>query len=100
MENIMFIYFDVGYTLVNEDKVWKVRCEEQARTDEAEKLGLSASDIYNEIIHASVTYQPQYRTVVKKFGFKEVAPYRHELEKLYDNCMDKAGVWWNAETCF
>jgi HAD superfamily hydrolase (TIGR01549 family) len=86
MQNIKFIYFDVGYTLINEDKVWKVRCQEQAQTDEAKKLGLGSSDIYNEIIQASISYQPQYRTVVKKFGFKEVAPYRHELENIYDNC--------------
>ena len=44
------LFFDVGYTLVNEDAVWKARCREQAQTAEAKKLGLSATDIYHEII--------------------------------------------------
>lgn len=40
------IFFDVGYTLVNEDAVWELRCKEQAETEEAKRLGVSAEDIY------------------------------------------------------
>ena len=79
------LFFDVGYTLVNEDAVWERRCQEQAQTDEAKKLGLSAADIYHEIEIASVERKPQFRTVIDKFGFKEVAPYRTELEELYED---------------
>jgi HAD superfamily hydrolase (TIGR01549 family) len=71
--------------LINEDDVWEQRCIEQAEMEEAKLLGLSPKQIYEEIMRASIAYQPQYRTVVKKFGFLEAAPYRHELEKLYDN---------------
>lgn len=78
------LFFDVGYTLVNEDAVWKKRCREQAEGDEAKKLGLTADDIYHEIEIASVSRKPQYRTVVEKYCFKEVAPYRTELEMLYE----------------
>lgn len=77
------LFFDVGYTLVNEDAVWKRRCEEQAETAEAKRLGLTSGDIYREIEKASRRRLPQYRTVVKKFGFTETAPYRHECETLY-----------------
>ena len=77
------LLFDVGYTLVNEDAVWEARCREQAQTDEAKKLGLSAADIYHEIEIASISRKPQFRTLIDKYGFKEVAPYRTELEKLY-----------------
>jgi HAD superfamily hydrolase (TIGR01662 family) len=77
------LFFDVGYTLVNEDAVWEDRCREQAQTDEAKKLGLSAADIYHEIEIASISRKPQFRTLIDKYGFKEVAPYRTELEKLY-----------------
>ncbi len=83
-----YIFFDVGYTLVDESKVWQERCKEQAQTEEAKVLGLSAEDIYNEIIEASLSHKPQYRTVVKKFNFKEVAPYRHELEELYPEAIE------------
>ena len=77
------LFFDVGYTLVNEDAVWEDRCREQAQTDEAKNLGLSAADIYHEIEIASISRKPQFRTLIDKYSFKEVAPYRTELEKLY-----------------
>lgn len=83
MQNIRYVFFDVGYTLVNEDEVWALRCREQAETQEAKELGLSARQIYDEIVRASMAYQPQYRTVIKKFGFSQPAPYRHDREKLY-----------------
>lgn len=85
MKNIKCIFFDIGYTLINEDDVWEQRCIEQADMEDAKMLGLSNKQIYEEIIKATITYKPQYRTVVKKFGFLKAAPYRHELEKLYDN---------------
>ena len=77
-------FFDVGYTLVNEDAVWEARCREQAQTAEAKKLELSAADIYHEIEIASISRKPQFRMLIDKYNFKEVAPYRTELEKLYD----------------
>ena len=77
------LFFDVGYTLVNEDAVWEARCQEQAQTNEAKKLGLTATDIYHEIEIASIARKPQFRTLIDKYNFKEVAPYRTELETLY-----------------
>ena len=77
------IFFDIGYTLVNEDAVWEKRCQEQVETEEAKALGLSVVDIFHEIRKATIAWLPQYRTVVKKFNFTEVAPYRTELEVLY-----------------
>jgi HAD superfamily hydrolase (TIGR01549 family) len=85
MQNIKCVFFDIGYTLINEDDVWEQRCIEQAEMEEAKMLGISNKQINEEIIRASIEYQPQYRTVVKKFGFLKSAPYRHELEKLYNN---------------
>ena len=79
------LFFDVGYTLVNEKAVWDRRCREQAETEEAKRLGLSAGDIYREIERASIEKKPQYRTVVEKFRFREAAPYRNELETLYED---------------
>ncbi|WP_297635926.1 HAD family hydrolase [uncultured Clostridium sp.] len=84
LKSIKYIFFDVGYTLINEDKVWEKRCLEQSETEEAKVLGLSSERIYEEIIQASLAYKPQYKTVVKKFDFKEVAKYNHSLEELYE----------------
>ena len=83
MKKIKTIFFDMGYTLVNEDAVWEKRCQEQVETEEAKALGLSIVDILHEIRKATIVWLPQYKTVVKKFKFKEVAPYRTELETLY-----------------
>ena len=83
IQTIKCVFFDVGYTLINEDDVWTLRCQEQAETEQAKSLGLSASQIYDEIVQATIAYKPQYRTVVKKFGFSSPAPYHHNLEKLY-----------------
>lgn len=85
MENVKCIFFDIGYTLINEDDVWKQRCIEQSEMEDAKMLGLSHEQIYEEIIQASIEYKPQYRTVVRKFDFLKAAPYRYELERLYDN---------------
>ncbi|MBR5949309.1 MAG: HAD-IA family hydrolase [Clostridia bacterium] len=82
---IKVLFFDIGYTLVNEDAVWKRRCEEQAETVEAKALGLTADDIYREIEAASRTGAGQFRSVLRKLQIKEAAPYRHELETLYDD---------------
>ena len=81
--SIRCLFFDVGYTLVDEDAVWEARCKEQADMPEARALGLTAGDIYREIQEASRQYLPQYRAVVKKYGFTQIAPFRGELETLY-----------------
>ena len=80
--------FDVGYTLVNEDVAWRRRCEEQAETEEAKRLGLCAGDIFHEIEKASAAKLPQYRAVAEKFHFREVVPYRPETEFLYDGALE------------
>lgn len=85
MRDIKVIFFDVGYTLVNEDAVWRRRCQEQAETEEAKRLGLSAGDIFRAIEEASQARMPQFRTVIDRFRFKETAPYRHDLETLYED---------------
>lgn len=85
MKNVKCIFFDIGATLVNEDDVWQQRCQEQSEMREAKDRGISAKQIYDEIIKASKEYKPQYRAVVKNLKFSETAPYRSELEKLYDD---------------
>ena len=85
MSNLKCIFFDIGCTLVDESDVWNKRCQEQSEMSEAKRRGITAKDIYEEIVKASKEYKPQYRTVVKNFNFKESATYRSELEKLYDD---------------
>ena len=53
------LFFDVGYTLVDESAVWEQRCKTQAEMKEAKKLGLTAADLYREIEKASIAGLPQ-----------------------------------------
>lgn len=77
------LFFDIGYTLVDETAVWERRCGEQAETARAKELGLSPDDIFREICAASRAYKPWFATAAEKFGFTHIAPYRHALETLY-----------------
>ena len=81
---IRTLFFDVGYTLVNEDAVWNRRCKDQAATDEAKKLGVTAEDIYHEIEKVTIEGLPQFRTVIERFNFSSMVPYHHELETMYE----------------
>lgn len=85
---VEWIFLDMGYTLVNEDAVWRARCREQAEMPEARAKSVTAEQLWAEIENASRAYLPQYRTVMEKFGFSHAAPYRSELEKLYPDAPD------------
>ncbi|MCH5154617.1 MAG: HAD family hydrolase [Clostridiales bacterium] len=85
MKAIKYIFFDIGYTLVNEDVVWRERCREQAATPQAQQNGITAERLWNELQTASGLLKPQWKYVGNKFGFTESAKYKSELETLYDD---------------
>ena len=85
MDAIKYIFFDIGYTLANEDEVWRQRCIEQAETAECKALGLTPEKIFDEILQNANNYMPQYRTLVSKYKLAEKAPYRYEFEMLYSD---------------
>ena len=35
--DVKTVFFDMGYTLVDEDRVWQARCREQAAMEDAKK---------------------------------------------------------------
>ena len=81
MKNIKWLFFDVGYTLVNEDKVHKKRVEETVRLNK----GFSYDDIYNAMIEASKDYKQPYPTAIKKLNILNSASYDHSLERPYED---------------
>lgn len=85
IKNIDYIFFDIGYTLVNEDAVWIERCKEQAATDEAQKLGVTVDILMHDIICASDMYLSPWKSVISKYGFTYSAKYKSEFETLYDD---------------
>ena len=58
--------------------------KDQAATDEAKKLGLTAEDIYHEIEKVTIEGLPQFRFVIERFNFSQMVPYHHELETMYE----------------
>ncbi len=85
MRKTKFIFFDIGYTLVNEDEVWVERCKEQAATQQAQSMGITASVLMNDIQTASDNFQPQWKSVIEKYGFTQSSKYKSEFETLYDD---------------
>ncbi len=85
MEQIKYIFFDIGYTLVDEDEVWIERCKEQVATKQAVSLGLDANALMRDIQTASVLLEPQWKYVVEKYGFTQSAKYNDRFEKLYED---------------
>ena len=89
---IRWIFLDAGYTLVDEDAVWRARCREQAQTPEARRLGVTAEMLWRDIEDASRAYLPQFRSVVRKYGFPAAVPYRGELETPYPDAEEALRV--------
>ncbi len=83
MTKVRYIFFDIGYTLVNEDDVWAERCREQASTPQAQSMGITAAALMNDIQTASECFKPQWKYVIEKYGFSQSAVYKSNLEKLY-----------------
>lgn len=82
---VKFIFFDIGYTLVNEDNVWIERCKEQAATSHAKSMGVTANALMNDIQTASNCLKSQWKYVIEKYGFTQSAKYKSEFEMLYDD---------------
>lgn len=80
-----FIFFDIGYTLVNEDMVWVERCKEQAALPQAVSMGITADMLMSDIQAASDQMKPQWKSVIEKYGFTQSAKYKSEPETLYDD---------------
>lgn len=85
MKNIHYIFFDIGYTLVDETDVWTERCKEQAATPQARVMGITANILMNDIQTASDNFMPQWKSVIAKYGFTQSARYKSEYETLYDD---------------
>ena len=84
---IRWLFFDIGYTLINEDQVWKKRFEEQSLLPQTAALGLSPEAIRREVVNNTLERRPQYRSFVQKYGLTQSAPYRHELECPYPDAL-------------
>ena len=81
LENIEWLFFDLGYTLINEDNAHRKRIND-CITYQQENYGklFTYEQVYNEICRASSEYRQQFYGAMESLGIKEKTPYPKELE--------------------
>lgn len=79
--HVKWIFFDIGYTLVNEDEVWRQRFREQADLPCSHRY--SPEELFSAFQEATAKYQTQYRPLMLSLGFSGIAPFRPEYEVPY-----------------
>lgn len=85
MNNIKWLFFDIGYTLINEDKCHSKRIIDTIERQKEKQKEYTYDDIYKAMIQASLDYKQPYSTALKILGIEENEPYAKELEFPYDN---------------
>lgn len=87
---IDWIFFDVGCTLVDESPVWTCRAHEQFALERAhlEAMGFSEERLFAAIMEGYSVPGTKYRHTAQRLGIRILAPYRTELERLYDGASE------------
>lgn len=83
MDNIRWLFFDLGSTLVDEEKAHRQRIISTVNSNP----GVSFEDLYHEMIKASKAYKQPYPTAVKALNIADKQCYPKELEELYDDTL-------------
>lgn len=91
MDNIKWLFFDLGATLVNEDEAHKQRIIETVENN----TGVTYDDLYNEMIKASALFLQPYPTAVKSLAIGNTAVYPKKFETLYEDAYDVLKVLHN-----
>ncbi len=84
-----WLFFDVGYTLVNEDEMWRHRVDETRQLAQAIGRNVTNDVIYKRISDLFAAYMPVAPNIARELGLADMAPYRGEYEELYP---DAAGT--------
>jgi HAD superfamily hydrolase (TIGR01549 family) len=85
MNNIKWLFFDIGYTLINEDKCHSKRIIDTIKRQKEKQKEYTYDDIYQAMVQLSLDYKQPYSTALKVLGIEEKEPYAKELEFPYDN---------------
>lgn len=80
-----WLFFDVGYTLVNEDEMWRHRVDETRLLAQAIGRSVTNDAIYQRISELFAAYMPVAPNVARELGLADMAPYRGEYEELYSD---------------
>jgi len=85
MNNVKWLFFDIGYTLVNEDKCHSKRINDLIKKQKEKHNDFTYNDIYQGMVLASQNYKQPYITALESLGIEGYEPYEVELEVPYDN---------------
>jgi HAD superfamily hydrolase (TIGR01549 family) len=83
MENVKWLFFDVGYTLINEDKCHENRIKNTVSRFQGSKWNITYDSLYEAMIQASREYRQPYAAALQSFGIDYYEPYEKELEEPY-----------------
>ena len=82
--NIKWLFFDLGYTLINEDEAHRKRINDCIKYQKAHNNRLFTYDeIFNEICRASAEYRQQFYGAMETLKIEEKTEYPKENEKPY-----------------
>ena len=76
-------FFDMGYTLVNEDLCWKNRIAQIVKALSARGISVSADSFYQAMIKASQAYKNPFLSVLTEYDSDLKIPYVPQFERLY-----------------
>ena len=79
-EEVDWIFFDLGYTLVDEEESHRVRIE---RLLEKLPAHYTYDDIYQKLLEASKRYEPPFISLMTSLKLVDYEPCPSELEKLF-----------------
>lgn len=85
MNSIKWLFFDIGYTLVNEDKCHEKRIMDTVNRFNESNKEVTYDNLYKAMVQASMDYKQPYVTALKSFGIDYYVPYEKELEEPYGN---------------
>lgn len=86
--NKKWIFFDVGYTLVNEDDVWKTRIKEQVELPMISGFKKMGTIEFENKLKDAFMKNVKYKILVKELGFAEIVRFPYEKENLYKDTIN------------
>lgn len=85
-DNVKWLFFDVGYTLIDESAAHKKRINDCIKYQRRHYGKIfTYGQIYKEICRASADYREQFYGAMASLGIEEKTPYPKEFEKPFED---------------
>lgn len=91
-ENIKWIFFDMGSTLLNEEKSFAVRIERCIRAEQELGREVTFDQIWNEMCKAAKEFRTQFYGALSVLGIHSKIPYPAEFDAPYEEAVSVLSV--------